>query len=361
MTYKKIVIVANDAAGLYLFREMLIRKLIGEGSSITALIPFGSYVAELQKLGVKTIITPIDRRGINPFKDLGLIMQYLKYIDQEKPALVITYTIKPNIYAGLVCRIKGIRYVENITGLGTAFESKGILRSIVKKMYKASLKKVHKVFFENSEDRSVFIRNRIIDKKKTKVLNGAGVDLNKFPYVPYPNNEIFSFLFMGRVMREKGVDELFQSMRALIAAGDKCELHILGAYEENYKEIIEEYETEGWLKFHGFQKDVRPFISACDCFVLPSYHEGMANTNLECAASGRPIITSNIHGCKEAVEKGVSGYLCTPQSDKSLRDAMEKMLNTSIEDRTLMGKAGRRHMEEVFDKEKVVAKTMACL
>jgi galacturonosyltransferase len=158
-------------------------------------------------------------------------------------------------------------------------------------------------------------------------------------------------------MKEKGIDELFSAMQRLVEEGQKCFLDVVGPFEENYKEKLEEYEKAGWLKYHGYQENVIPFISACDCFVLPSYHEGMANTNLECASSGRPIITSNISGCKEAVVDG-SGLLCEPKNNESLYETMKAMIEKTREERERMGQVGRKHMEDVFDKKKVVEETI---
>ena len=169
-------------------------------------------------------------------------------------------------------------------------------------------------------------------------------------------NRRLKFLFVGRVMKEKGIDELFEAMKKLTGEGEKCFLDVVGPFEEDYKGKLEEYEKVGWLKYHGYQEDVKPFIAACDCFVLPSYHEGMANTNLECASSGRPVITSNIPGCKEAVLDGISGYLCEAKNADSLYDAMKKMIQA--DNREEMGKFGREHMEKVFDKKKVVTQTV---
>ena len=162
-------------------------------------------------------------------------------------------------------------------------------------------------------------------------------------------------------MREKGVDELFAAMRRLHREGFPCSLDMLGGYEEDYSEVIQEYVQEGWLHYHGFQKDVRPFIRQAHCFVLPSWHEGMANTNLESASTGRPLITSNIHGCKEAVVDGVSGFLCEPRNADSLYEALVRFMALSWQERAAMGQAGRAHMEAVFDKKKVVAQTVAAL
>ena len=208
--------------------------------------------------------------------------------------------------------------MTNITGLGTAFQNKGILRNIVTIMYKVGIKNAKTVFFENEENCQVFIEKGIVSKEKVCLLMGAGVNLEHYSVTSYPLTEGTRFLFMGRVMKEKGINELFEAMHRLYMDGIACTLDILGGCEEDYKEIIKKYETEGWINYYGYQKDVRPFINNCHCFVLPSWHEGMANTNLESAASGRPVITSNIHGCLEAVEDGISGYLAEEKNPGDL-------------------------------------------
>ena len=162
-------------------------------------------------------------------------------------------------------------------------------------------------------------------------------------------------------MKEKGINELFSAMNKLMADGYKCSLDILGGYEEDYKEIIKKYEAQGWLRYYGYQKDVRPYIEKCHCFILPSWHEGMANTNLECAASGRPVITSNIHGCLEAVENGVSGYLCQKANANDLYQVMKKFIVLPHDEKKAMGLAGRKHVENNFDKMDVVKKTIVQL
>ena len=353
----RIVIIANNSNGLYLFRRQLICALIENGHEVVALTPFDTDVDNLQALGATLVETPIDRRGTNPIRDYSLMQLYKKELKRIRPDMVITYTIKPNVYGGMVCRQLKIPYAANITGLGTAFEGSGVLRNVATVLNKAALKKARVVFFENAENRDVFVNAGIIAKEKTHVLHGAGVDLNHFFYQPYPKNQDFRFLFIGRVMREKGVDELLESMKRLVNEGVQCSLDILGDYEEDYKEKLEKAVKEGWLRYHGNQQDVRPFIATCDCFVLPSYHEGMANTNLECASSGRPLVTSDIPGCKEAVVDG-SGLLCMPQNAESLYLAMKKMTGKSRKEREHMGKVGRKHMEDVFDKKKVVEETI---
>ena len=351
----KILILANFDLGLYKFRKELIENLLSLGHEVFISLPYGKLVDPLISLGCKFIETQVDRRGINPIKDFKLFLSYKKIIKKTNPDLVITYTIKPNIYGGFAARLSKKQYAVNITGLGTAFENSGIVRLLVVNLYKFALKKAKVVFFENSSNREKLVAFGCCKTEKTFVLNGAGVNTDVYSYQTYPHNDCFKFLFIGRVMKEKGVDELFQAMRRLVSEGQKCILDVVGPFEEDYKKQLEQYESEGWLNYHGYQEDVKPFIGDCDCFVLPSYHEGMANTNLECASSGRPIITSNIPGCREAVVKG-SGFLCEPKSIDSLCDAMRDMINA--DNREEMGKVGRNYMICKFDKNKVVANTI---
>lgn len=353
----KILILANNDVGLYQFRKELIEELLKENEVIISL-PYGELVDSLVEIGCKFVDTPVDRRGINPIKDLGLYRRYKQIIKSERPDLVITYTIKCNVYGGYACRKLKIPYAANITGLGTAFENGGILKKIVTLMNRVALKTAKVVFFENEGNRQIFIQNKIVKEERTYRLNGAGVNLDKYIVMEYPNGEVTKFLFMGRVMTEKGVNELFDAMKMLVADGECVQLDVLGGYEENYKGIIDSYQNEGWLKYHGYQKDVKPFISNCHCFVLPSWHEGMANTNLESAASGRPVITSNIYGCKEAVIDGVSGYLSERKNSYSLYVAMKKIVHLSNDERKQMGLVGRKHMEKLFDRKKVVSETI---
>ena len=356
----KILVLANNDIGLYRFRKELIYELLKDNEVFISL-PYGELVTPLIEAGCTFIETNVDRRGMNPIKDYKLYKSYKKIVSEIRPDLVITYTIKPNIYGGVVCRNSRITYAENITGLGSAFEKRGFLRFLVTQLYKYSLKESRVVFFENHSDKQVFVDCGIVAENRVHVLNGAGVNLDEFSYLDYPCNSVFKFLFIGRVMKEKGIEELFHSMRKLAGNGYMCSLDVIGPCEENYIELIDLYQNEGWLKYHGYQKDVRPYIELCDCFVLPSYHEGMANTNLECAASGRPLITSNIPGCKEAVIEGVSGYLCEARSEESLYDAMIKMYKLSNAERKTMGIKAREHVENVFDKHKVVRATVEAL
>ena len=351
----RVMILTNFDLGLYQFRKELIQELLKDNQVIISL-PYGELIEPLKEMGCKFIDTPVDRRGINPITDIKLFVNYRKLLKREKPNLVITYTIKPNVYGGLACRMAKIPYAINITGLGTAFQGNGMLRKIVTQMYTVGCKKA------KTENRQIFIDEKIIKEEKTCLLNGAGVNLSHFQMLEYPKDDSMTrFLFIGRVMKEKGINELFSAMNKLMADGYKCSLDILGGYEEDYKEIIKKYEAQGWLRYYGYQKDVRPYIEKCHCFILPSWHEGMANTNLECAASGRPVITSNIHGCLEAVENGVSGYLCQKANANDLYQVMKKFIVLPHDEKKAMGLAGRKHVENNFDKMDVVKKTIVQL
>ena len=356
----RILILANHDLGLYRFRKDLIKTLL-QCHEVYISLPRGEMTGHLTDMGCVFIDTPMDRRGIDPAKDLKLLLSYKKLLGDLKPDLVITYTIKPNIYGGLVCGMKGIPFAVNVTGLGSAFEQGGALQALVTLLYRAALRRAFVVFTENTSIRDILIRKKICQGSRIRVLQGAGVSLEDFCLLPYPDNRTFIFLFIGRVMKEKGVGELFAAMRSLRRRGRDCVLHIVGFSEEDYRKELEEASREGWLYDHGFQEDVRPFIGASDCFVLPSWHEGMANTNLECAASGRPLITTDIPGCREAVIEGQTGFLCRKKDSGSLEKAMARMMDLSREEREAMGKAGRRLMEERFDKKSVVEDTLQCL
>ena len=354
----KILILANFDVGLYQFRRELIEALLEEHHVVIGL-PDGPLVRPLEKMGCRFVDVALDRRGINPVTDLKLCRAYWNLIRREKPDLVITYTIKPNIYGGLVCRLLRTPYACNITGLGTAFQKQGPLLQLVTTLYRCALKRAKVVFFENSDNMQIMLARNIAKIEQCVCLNGAGVNLAHFQPVPYPSTgKTVRFLFMGRIMAEKGIDELLTATERLRREGFNCVLDVLGQFEEHYEETLRTAEAAGWLCFHGYQDDVRPFIAGSHCFVLPSWHEGMANTNLECAAMGRPVITSDIPGCRESVVPDVSGLLCQPRDPESLYRAMRRFLEMPAEARAAMGAAGRKHMERNFDKRSVVNRTI---
>lgn len=356
---KKILIITNHSYMLYRFRKELIQKLLGDFEVVIS-TPFVGHETDLKELGANCIKTEVDRRSINPFTDLKLLRTYKTILKQEKPDLVITYSIKPNIYAGYLCGKMKIPFCANVQGLGTAFQ-KALLSDLVTVMYRTAFRKVETVFFENQANAQAFVRRQILPAKKEVVLSGAGINLEEYRYRQYPDNEKVHFLYLGRIMKEKGMDELFGAVEQLRKDGSEFVLDLVGFFEDEYKKQVEQLQSEGIVRFYGFQENPKPYYAQTDCVVLPSYHEGMSNVLLEAAASGRAIITTDIPGCREAVDNGKSGMLCKVKSTDSLYKAMKRFTELSREKRELLGKAGREKMEREFDKKKVVEETVKAL
>ena len=355
----RILVLANNDVGLYRFRKDLLAALLNTGHEVYISLPNGGLVPELEQLGCHFIDTPIDRRGMNPLHDSKLFRQYRTMMKKIKPDLVVTYTIKPNIYGGLACRMARIPYAVNITGLGSAIENGGWLKKFVLALYKPALKNARVVFFENSGNRDALVAAGVVPSGRDVVLNGAGVNLDDYPYQPYPQNGPVRFLFVGRVMHEKGVDELFAAAKRMKQKyGDSVEFHIVGSFEEAYKPIMDALEQAGVVNYHGYQADMKPLYAMANCVVLPSYHEGMSNVLLEAAASGRPLITSDIPGCREAAADGVSGYLCPAKDADALYAAMQRFAELPEKRQSEMGRRGRERIRQKFDKALVVTETL---
>ena len=252
----------------------------------------------------------------------------------------------------------GIPFCANVQGLGTAFQRKGLAR-FVTVLYKIALHKAKTVFFENQGNAREFIDRGIIPAEKITVLPGAGINLEAYTYQPYPQNDRIRFLYLSRIMREKGIDELFAAMRRLHGElGDRVVLDLVGFFDDDYEAEVKGLVDDGIAVFHGFQSEPRSFYTDADCVVLPSYHEGMSNVLLEAAATGRPVITSRIHGCMEAVDEGKTGLLCTVRDTDSLYDAMLRMAKLPAGARAEMGAAAREKMVREFEKSIVVQRTI---
>ena len=356
----KILIVTNHSYMLYRFRLELIQTLRQE-HEVVLLMPFVGHEEDFQALGIRCIKTDVDRRGINPKTDWKLFQTYRELLQQEKPDMVVTYSIKPNIYMGLACSLKKIPYCANVQGLGTAFQ-KPVLASVVSILYKMAFHRVKTVFFENASNAQVFQDRHIMKADKQVLLNGAGINLQQYPYQAYPGQSPFRFLYLGRIMEEKGVNELFAAMKRLSEAyPGEAVLDLVGFYEDSHEEQVKQLEASGVVCFYGFQSEPTPYYEKADCVVLPSYHEGMSNVLLEAAAIGRPVITSDIPGCREAVDDGVTGYLCQVRDEDSLYEKMEQMLLLGRDCREAMGLKGRRKMEQEFAKERVVDQTIRAI
>ena len=353
----KILIITNHSYMLYRFRRELIAALQMEHEVVLSM-PFVGHEEDFQAMGLRCIETDVDRRGINPARDLKLMAVYRNLLRAERPDLVLTYSIKPNIYAGMVCSSMNIPYCANVQGLGTAFQRKGLSR-FVTGLYRTALKKSKVVFFENQGNAREFINRKILPQEKITVLPGAGINLASYPLTPCPENKQMRFLYLGRIMKEKGIDELFTAMRRLYSElGNKVVLDLVGFFDDDYEAQVKQLVDDGIALFHGFQTDPTPYYAAADCVVLPSYHEGLSNVLLEAAAIGRPVITSDIHGCKEAVDPDVSGLLCRVKDTEDLYQKMLHMVNLSRTQREQMGLAGRKKVEREFEKNMVVKNTM---
>ena len=357
----RVLILANHYNTLRIFRRDLIKALAARGHEVIVSIPpcDEENKALLESYGSRVIFTQMERRGRNPLQDLALVRAYWKLMSELKPDKVIAYTIKPNIYGALVCKWKRIPCYVNITGLGSTFQSEGLTRKLVSFLYKHSINRAKAIFFENPGNRDVLVRDGIVPAKRCVVMPGAGVNLEEFPACEYPGpDEPLNFLFVGRIMAEKGVDELFQAIRRFKKSYPDAQFHFIGWYEDDYKEKVEKLEQAGMIRYYGFQDDVKPFVERAHCIILPSWHEGMSNTLLEGAAMCRPLITNRIHGCMEAVVEGKTGFLAEKQDADSLYRQMMKFAGLSWEEKKTMGIRGRKYMEKKFDKKKVVKKTL---
>ena len=307
----KILIATNHSYMLWQFRRELIAALLERGHQVMVSTPFVGHQKDLEGLGCRCVETAVDRRGVNLLRDLGLCMAYRRLLAAEDPDLVLTYSIKPNIYAGFLCRLRGVPYCANVQGLGTAFQSKG-LAELVTLMYRVALKGARTVFFENQSNAALFRQRNVLNAARQTVLPGAGVNLERYGFRPCPD----------------------------------------------HGEQVETLVQEGAAVFYGFQEDPRPFYADADCVVLPSYHEGMSNVLLEAAATGRPVVTSDIPGCREAVEDGTTGYLCRVMNREDLYHKLDAFVRLPLEERAEMGRRARAKMERDFDKQTVVDATL---
>lgn len=350
----KIMILGNSDVGLYKFRKELVQALTDCGDEVYLSVPEGEYMPLLEEMGCTFCRTPVDRRGMNPFKDMRLLLQYDRIIRRLRPDIVLTYTIKPNIYGGIICRIRHVKYIANITGLGTAIEKKGTLSRVLLFLYKSGLKDAVQVFFQNETNRDFFNEKKLV--RKGRLIPGSGVNLEEHCYEEYPaESGGIRFLYVGRIMKDKGVGELLDGAEQLKKRYPDLCFDLAGGYdEESFRGRMEELEREGIVGYLGERKDVHSVIKVHHAVILPSYHEGLSNVLLEAAACGRPVLTADVPGCREAFEDGISGIGFQPKSSEALVCAVEKFLNLPYEEKRQMGMNGRRKMEKEFDRRIVV-------
>lgn len=351
---KLIAIFTNHEDDVYCFRKELIEGLAAKGYQILIACPYGNKLELMKHVNFTYIDTPIDRRGTNPIADLKLMRQYAKIIKKRKPDVVLTYTIKPNIYGGMMCSMLHTPYIPHITGLGSAVENGGVMQKAVLTLYRIGLKKSDCVFFQNTKNEN-FMSDSGIASGKHVLVPGSGVNIKLHCLEEYPevNSEI-RILFIGRIMKEKGVNELLESAEIIKKKFPRVQFDLVGWVEEEYQQILKAYQDRGIINYHGRQNDVHSFIKRSHATVLPSYHEGMSNVLLESASTGRPVLASNIAGCKETFDEGISGFGFEKKNVDDLVDKLEKFIELPYEKKKAMGLAGRIKVERQFDRDIVV-------
>lgn len=351
----KILILANDGAGLYNFRRELLEALVQRGDKVVVSLPRNHFVPKLVAMGCTFVETAVDRRGTNPVRDVSLLAAYLRVIRRHQPDLVLAYTVKPNVYGGLACRITRTPYISNITGIGTALVAGGPLRRLVLSLYRTGLKGSSCVFFQNNANRDLFVSERIIALEKTHIIPGSGVNLERHRYEEYPvEQEPIAFLYVGRIMREKGIEELLVASAHVKARHPHVAFHLVGECEEGHQSRLEALTRDGTIQYHGYSDDVPGFIRQTHATILPSYHEGTSNVLLESAAAGRPVLASNIPGCRETFDEGISGLGFAAREVAGLENAILDFIELPYERKRQMGLAGRRKMEREFDRRIVI-------
>lgn len=352
---KKILMMGNTEITIYHFRRELVERLLEEGHQVYISSLPGDRVNELVEMGcVHEAIEQMDRRGTNPISEMKLLNHYFRVMKRVQPDIVFSYTIKPNIYGAIAARRYGIPFVSNVTGMGSAFKRNGLFSKMIIQLYKIALADAQTVFFQNEQNQQYFMAHHIAPKKH-RLLPGSGVNLEHFKLLEYPEtNATIDFVFISRLMKEKGIDEYLKAATYIKDKYPNTRFHIAGFFEEGYEEIVREYENNGIINYHGMLEDVRGILLKTHCTVLPSYHEGMSNVLLESAASGRPVLASNIPGCQEIFDEGISGFGLEPGSTESLIHAMEQFLSLTHEEKRAMGLAGRNKIEKQFDRQLVV-------
>ncbi len=350
----RVGIVINTSWNVYNFRLPLVKALINNGHQVVAITPYDESVENLLRTGCEHRHIIMQNKSASPWSDLNLLRRYIKLFKDEQFDVILSYTIKPNIYATIAASYCRIPVVVNITGLGTVFLRKYSLASIFGRLgLRMALPLASKVFFQNPDDHARLTSGFFVSKKKTEILYGSGIDLSEFKPMPAPENEVFTFLMIARALYDKGIREYIQAIRLLKSGGHKLRFQFLGAVEPQNGlgvdiDTIIRWQSEGLIEYYPHTKDVRPFIAQADCVVLPSYREGTPRTLIEAASMAKPIVTTNVPGCRETVN-GENGLLCRVKSAEDLADKMLKISQLSKETLKKMGAASRKLAETKFD------------
>lgn len=359
---KKIAFVHNAQWEMYNFRGEMISALKEKGYEITVIVPPNEKKEYLftEELGVNLITVPMSRKGTSIKDDLQLVKNLFKIYKKEKFDLIFHYTIKPNIYGTIAAKLAGIKSIAITTGLGYVFLNKNLTSLIAKFMYKFSLTFAHEVWFLNSEDRDIFLEKDLVTESQAFILPSEGVNTGRFaPKEKEKTNEKLVFLMIARVLYDKGFNEYVEAAKMIKAQRDDVEFQLLGAIDLGNpsgvpKEIIEEAVTNGYINYLGTTTDVTGIIGEADCMVLPSYREGVSRVLMEAAAMGKPIIATNVAGCREVVTDGETGFLCKTKSPVDLAQKMASLINLTDEERNLMGQKGRVKIIEEMDLDIII-------
>ena len=356
----KVIIALNTAWNLVNFRAGLIRALVAEGYEVVAVAPNDEYAPRLAELGCRFVALPMDNKGTHPGRDLLLFFRFLNLLRRERPDVFLGYTVKPNVYGSLAAHVLGIPVVNNIAGLGAVFIRDNWLTRLVRLLYRTALSRSRHIFFQNNEDMQLFVEHGLVSPGKASRLPGSGIDLDIFSYVPMSplEDRPFRFLLVARLLWDKGVGEYVEAACIIRRNHPNATFQLLGFLDVKNPTAVSSTQMDDWVKegvveYLGVADDVKPYMAAADCVVLPSYREGVPRSLLEAAAIGRPIVTTDAAGCRDAVDDGVNGLLCRVGNADDLAEKLLRMIAMTPEDRELMGQAGRRKMELEFD-EKIV-------
>ncbi len=351
---KKVLMLVNHDVVIYNFRKELVERLLEDGYEVVISSPYGERIDDLVQMGCQYIEATISRHGTNILEELKLLAHYRKIIKDVKPDVVLSYTIKPNIYGGMACRALNVPYIANITGLGTAVENAGMMQKISIWLYKVAFKKINCVFFQNTENMQFFIDNNIAIGKH-RLVPGSGVNLEQFQPLSYPNDNTIEFVFISRIMKEKGIDQYIEAAEFIKNKYPNTYFHVCGFCEQKYEEKLNIFQEKGLIVYHGMLRDVRQIIFKTHCTIHPTYYpEGISNVLLESSACARPVITTNRSGCREVVDNGINGYIVEEKNSLNLINTIENFINLPYSSKKNMGLAGRKKVVSEFDRQFVV-------
>lgn len=352
----KVLIISNVTAGLASFRTELIEQL-SKDYEVIVLASDNGRKEILESAGARVLSVAMELHGINPVKELKLVSFYKHKIKEIQPQIILTYTIKPNIYAGIAAGKLGIPVLANVTGLGPAVEHEGFMQRIAIPLYRKGLKKARKVFFQNQYNRDFMLEHNMVRNDQYLMIPGSGVNLNKYTLQSYPDSETIDFVFISRIVKEKGIDQYLDAAKVVHERHPETRFHVCGDCDNEYRSLIQQLDDEKIIIYHGRIDDIAGMHRQCACTIHPSYYpEGMSNVLLEACANGRPIITTDRPGCREAVDDGVNGFIVKQRDSKDLIEKIEAFLNLNWEQRQSMGIEARKKVEREFDRQIVINK-----